>query len=73
MTILELDLAKVLTSKVVQKDLRSVLVKFENFQSTIFFSVIPVFVHYLESVFNILFICFPISHTISLLQMADPV
>ena len=32
MTILEPDLAKVLTSKVVHKDLSNVLVKFEGFQ-----------------------------------------
>ena len=35
-TILELDLANVFTSKVVHKDLRNVLLKFENFWSTTF-------------------------------------
>ena len=50
-TILELDLANVLTRKVVHKDLRNALVKFENFWSTTF-RVIPDLVHCPESVFN---------------------
>ena len=72
MTILEPDLAKVLTRKVVHIYPRNLLVKFENFFWTSTPWVIATLVHYPESVFDILFTSFShISHHWSFLLMAE--
>ena len=66
---LELDFAKVLTSKVVPKDSRNTLVKFENFWCTTF-RVTPSTVTYPESVFSVPRLCTFCAQTTTTTRMA---